>query len=128
MKTKLLLMVNLVATISCIALAAKILVMPVIAKAHFSEEYKVLMFQCDNVMRDHMIAKNRVIYEKTDSSIRELKAAEMGLLSCHEYDKQRKVMLSWGLTPNDLSLIGLEAIEENVDDLMDYVEIHEFKY
>ncbi len=121
-------MINIVATISCIALAAKILIMPGIAKAYFADEYKVLMFQCDNVMRDHMIAKNRVIYEKTESSITELKAAEMGLLSCHKYDKQRKVMLSWGLTPNDLSLIGLEAIEENVDDLMDYVEIHEFKY
>ena len=102
--------------------------MPVMAKSLHSEQYKTLMFQCDNVMRDHMIAKNRVKFEKSESSIKELKAAEMGLLSCHDYDKLRKVMISWGLTPNDLSIIGLEAIEENTDDLMMYVNIHEFKY
>ena len=38
---------------------------------------KVLMFQCDNVMRDHLIAKNRVFFEKSERSIKLLKASEI---------------------------------------------------
>jgi len=128
MNKKLLLYVNIVATISCIALGFKFVVMPFMAKNIYRDEYKFLMYECDSAMRSHMIAKNRVIYEKNNSSIKELKAAEMGLLACHDYDKLRKVMISRGLDENDLSMIGLEAIEENSEDLMKYVEIHEFKY
>lgn len=128
MKNKLLLGLNLIAVVCCVAITIKFIAMPVIAKTMFADKYKELMFQCDNVMRDHMIAKNRVIHDKTDEAIKDLEAAEMGLISCHEYDKYRKIMLSWGLNDHDLSLIGLEAIEANQEDLMKYVELHEFKY
>ena len=37
-------------------------------------------------------------------------------------------MKSWGVSDQDLSKIGLEAIEENSKDLRKYVETHEFKY
>ena len=86
------------------------------------------MFQCDNVMRDHLIAKNRVLHEKTEKAIKLLEAAELGLMSCHEYDKLRKQMLVAGVVPEELSMMGLEAIEANVVDLKRYVEIHEFKF
>ncbi|MDG1727487.1 MAG: TIGR03982 family His-Xaa-Ser system protein [Emcibacteraceae bacterium] len=125
---KTLLVVNLVATFSCIALGIKFVAMPMIAQPIFKEEYQTLMFQCDNVMRDHLIAKNRVTYEMSDTSLKQLKAAEMGLLTCHDYDKLRKRMLSWGVTANELSFIGLEAIEKNNEDLMKYVETHQFKF
>ena len=128
MKNKALIMLNILAAISCIGLGYKFLLMPVLAKAIYASEYKQLMFQCDNVMRDHMIAKNRLKHEKSSEAIRDLKASEIGLVSCHDYDKLRKTMMSWGLSSEDLSYIGLEAIEENADDLIQYVEIHEFKY
>lgn len=128
MNKTLLLYINIVATISCIALGVNFIVVPFIAKNIYKDQYKSLMYECDNAMRSHMIAKNRVIHKKNESSIKELKTAEMGLLACHDYDKLRKVMISRGLDENDLSLIGLEAIEENSEDLMKYVEIHEFKY
>lgn len=128
MSKKLMLYINVIATISCIALAIKFLVVPFLTEVMYRDEYKSLMYNCDNAMRNHMIAKNRVIVSKTESSIKELKAAEMGLLDCHDYDKLRKLMLSRGLDENDLSMIGLEAIEEKYEDLMKYVEIHEFKY
>ena len=44
------------------------------------------MFQCDNVMRDHMIAKNRVVHEKTEVSIKDL-----GLIDykkCWDYQEE----------------------------------------
>ena len=128
MKNKTLITLNILAAMSCIGLGYKFLLMPVLAKAIYASEYKQLMFQCDNVMRDHMIAKNRLKHEKSSEAIRDLKASEIGLVSCHDYDKLRKTMMSWGLSSEDLSYIGLEAIEENADDLIQYVEIHEFKY
>jgi hypothetical protein len=128
MKQKMIIALNILAIVSCIALAIKFIVIPASAKILFANEYKELMFQCDSVMRDHMIAKNRVIHEKNEEAIMDLKSAEIGLLSCHDYDKLRKKMMIMGLTAEEISYIGLEAIEERTKDLMKYVEIHEFKY
>ncbi len=79
-------------------------------------------------MRDHYIAKNRVKIEKNDTSLKQLEAAEVGLIDCHDYDKVRKKMKLWGVTDNELSFIGLEVIEKRADDLYEFVEIHEFDY
>ena len=59
---------------------------------------------------------------------KKLKATEVGLLDCHEYDKLRKTMIEWGLTPANLSSIGIEALEERNYELRDFVEIHEIRY
>ena len=125
---KLLITLNVVAAISCILLTLKVVYMPFYAKTFLADNYKELMFQCDNVMRDHMIAKNRVLHKKTEEAIKDLEAADIGLLTCHEYDKYRKKLLAYGLTSDDLSLVGLEAIEEKQEDLLMYVQTHEFKY
>ena len=127
-KNQALFYLNVLACISCIALCIKFILMPIAAKILYAEKYKTLMFQCDNVMRDHMIAKNRVKFEKSNESIKDLESAEIGLVSCHYYDKLRKKMLIYGLTEDDLANIGLEAIEKNSNDLKKYVEYHEFKY
>ena len=127
-KTNLVVFINILAAISCIAIGFKFVFMPYFAKIIYADEYKSLMFQCDNVMRDHMIAKNRVLHDKNNESIKDLESAEMGLISCHNYDKIRKVMLQYGISSEELAYIGLEAIEENSDDLIKFVEIHEFKY
>ena len=37
------------------------------AEVLFKKDYQALMFKCDNVMRDHLIAKNRVMFEVSDA-------------------------------------------------------------
>jgi len=119
---------NIISAFCCVCIAIKFIFMPMIAVPLFSNEYKKLMFQCDNVMRDHLIAKNRVLYEKSEKSIQLLKASELGLISCHDYDTLRKKMKIWGVSDHQLSSIGLKAIEENSTDLNYYIDSHEFKY
>ena len=86
------------------------------------------MFQCDNVMREHLIAKNRVLVEKTENSLLQLDAAEMGLVTCHDYDVMRKKMRIAGVSDQELALMGLEVIEAKASNLYEFVDIHEIKY
>ena len=69
-----------------------------------------------------------MIVEANEENIEQLKSSEIGLISCHKYDKLRKKMQTWGVTEAKLGLIGLEAIEENADNVRKFVEIHEFNY
>ena len=63
---------------------------PHIATLIWKEDYKKMVFVCDNVMRDHLVAKNKVIVETNEENIEQLKSSEIGLISCHKYDKLRK--------------------------------------
>ncbi len=101
---------------------------PVVASSFWREDYKSLMFKCDQVMRDHYIAKRAVVLSPNEQTIKNLDAAEIGLLECHDYDKLRKRMLSWGLSEIQLSAIGLEAMESKAYELQRFVEIHEIRY
>jgi hypothetical protein len=99
------------------------------AAAHWwRSEYKDLMFKCDQVMREHYIAKAAVEINPTEETVKDLEAAELGLLDCHSYDKLRKKLIAWGVTGNELSEIGLEAMEEKKFQLRTFVEIHEIRY
>jgi hypothetical protein len=119
---------NVVACISCVALAFHFIVMPKGARLIYAEEYKEKMFVCDSAMRNHLIAKNRVKFEKTRQSLQQLEMSEVSLVHCHDYDVLRKKMIGMGLSSNDLALLGLEAIESKAVDIKRLVEIHEFKY
>ena len=125
---KTLIFLNIFGAVSCILIAVRIVIMPLTAEIVFADEYKKKMFKCDNVMRDHLIAKNRVLHFPTSEAKAILKSAELGLTTCHEYDKLRKKMKIWGLNDRQLALIGLEAIEENAEDIQEFVKTHEFKY
>ena len=54
--------------------------------------------------------------------------AEIGLTTCHDYDKLRKKMIGWGVKENELASLGLEAIEKRATDVRKFVEIHEIRY
>ena len=125
---KYLIALNVLASVSCIALALKYIAVPYAASNIYKEKYKELVFACDNVMRDHLIAKNKVVNEKSEQSIKQLKAAELGLLTCDDYDKLRKQMIDLGVSEGRLSMYGLEAIEEKSEDVRTFVRTHEFKY
>ncbi len=101
---------------------------PLAAAQIWRDDYKALMFKCDQVMREHYIAKQAVTLDPSAYTVKNLRAAEVGLLDCHDYDKLRKRMLGWGLSENQLSAIGLEALENNAYDLRRFVEIHEIRY
>jgi hypothetical protein len=119
---------NVVAAIVVIAFGFKSLALPSIAAAYWAEDYKRLMFKCDQVMREHFIAKKEVELAPSEASVKALEAAEMGLLDCHEYDKLRKEMTDLGVSDSKLSSIGLSALEEKKYELRKFVEIHEIRY
>ena len=101
---------------------------PAVAARVWRAEYKDLMFKCDQVMREHFIAKREVEVNPGPEAVKNLEASEVGLLDCHEYDKMRKRMLAWGLALDQLSAIGLEALEEKKYELRDFVNTHEIRY
>ena len=119
---------NVVALVIVFVFAAERYLAPVIAEAVYSNEYKRLVFQCDQVMRDHFIAKQLVLSSTTEETIRNLETAELGLMTCHRYDRLRKQMIRWGISENDLARIGLDAIEQHARDIRHFVEIHEIRY
>ena len=123
-----LVVLNIIAALSIIALAAKFVAMPIVAKQVYKERYKSLVFQCDEVMRGHFIAKNNAVLAPSEQSIRELRAAEVSLLSCHDYDKLRKRLQTFGLGEGELAGLGIEAIEEKARDVRTFVETHEIRY
>jgi hypothetical protein len=124
----LLVALNIFAALAVVGLAAKFIAVPLIAKQLYREQYKHLVFQCDDVMRNHFIAKNQVLDSPSGTAIQSLRAAEVSLLSCHDYDKLRKKLLVLGLTEDELAGLGLEAIEENARDVRRFVETHEIRY
>jgi hypothetical protein len=119
---------NILALVLVFSYAARELAVPIVAEWFYKNDYKELVFKCDGVMREHFIAKNQVVNSPSEESIRNLHAAEVGLLTCHEYDVLRKRLLSYGVSENDLSRIGLEAIEEKSKDVRAFVETHEIRY
>ena len=125
---RLLLVGNVLAILVVLAFGIERYAAPRIAEAFYGDQYKDLMFQCDHVMREHFIAKQMVLASTNEETIRNLDSAEIGLTACHEYDKLRKKLGSWGLSENVLARIGLEAIEERAHEVRRFVEIHEIRY
>ena len=94
----------------------------------YQEEFGELTFECDNAMRGHLLAKQRLVGEPSEDNVLSLKAAEIGLLDCQEYDLMQKSLIRWGLSNNELSEMSLLAIEEKGQDLRDVIRIHEIRY
>jgi len=128
MKSKFGRAVNIVAVLLVFTYGAVEYVFPKAATIIWKEDYQSLMFQCDQVMKDHFIAKQLVLTEPSEIAVKNLESSEIGLLSCHEYDKLRKQLLSYGVSEAQLSLLGLEALEKRAKDVRRFVEIHEIRY
>ncbi len=126
--TRILVAINIIAALGMVGIAGKLFLLPMAGKYLYKERYKELVFQCDDVMRGHFIAKNKVMTSPSEESIQGLRAAEVSLLSCHDYDKLRKKLQRFGLTESELASLGLEAIEEKAKDVRHFVETHEIRY
>ena len=103
-------------------------VVPKVVLSTHKENYQSLMFQCDHVMREHFIAKQHVLANPSEEAIKNLESSEVGLLTCHDYDKLRKELMSFGVSEVQLSMVGLEVMEEKLTDVRRFVETHEIRY
>lgn len=95
---------------------------------YYQKDFGQHVFQCDNAMREHFIAKSRVGQLPSTETLQALQSAEVGLIDCHEYDKFRKKLISLGLKDSDLASMGLVAIESKRVDLQTLVREHEIRY
>lgn len=91
-------------------------------------QFSDLTYKCDLAMRGHMIAKLDVGQRPSEQSVAELRAAEIELIACQDYDLMRKRLGRWGLSDNELSEMALVAIEDRASDLREVVRIHEIRY
>ena len=94
----------------------------------YYEPYTKLVFACDEAMRSNFLAKLQLANEPSEKNVALLESTEIGLLDCHEYDRMRKRLMSWGLDEADLSVMGLRAIEERATSLQKVVEMHEIRF
>lgn len=92
------------------------------------DRYGELVFKCDMAMREHMLAKQRLVETPSAGNVDLVEMAQLGLLDCQDYDLMRKRLIQFGLGENELSLMGLKAIEERAVTLQQVVEIHEIRY
>jgi hypothetical protein len=119
---------NVVIALVAAGWAVEHFVLPKVALEIYGGDYQARMFDCNHVMREHFIAKQMVLAEASETTIRNLEAAEIGLTACHDYDRLRKKMLGWGVSENQLAWIGLEAMEDRARDVRKFVETHEIRY
>lgn len=90
--------------------------------------YQEATYRCDRSMRDHLLAKQNVDAAPSEQTVRALKASEIALIDCQDYDMFRKQLILLGLDENALGLMALKAIEAKAKDLQGVIEIHEIRY
>lgn len=96
----------------------KEVLLPLGAAALYSNKYMELVVACDTAMEASWYYRqdNRV---PPESEI-------VQLLSCHEYDKTRKVLLMSGLPESYLGWLGLRSLEIYQRPPEEFVEQHRF--
>lgn len=109
---------KLVVVVFAMAWLIKEVVMPVGAAAVYSSDYMALAFQCDEAMEASW-------YYRQDKSF-DPRTEIVQMLSCHDYDKTRKLMLMAGLPEAYLSWLGLKSLELYQRPPEEYVEQHRF--
>lgn len=92
------------------------------------KSYGLLVEQCDGAMRDHYQAKMRAADAPSRETGLALKAGEVGLIVCQDYDLYQKRLTQWGLREDELAQMRLKAIEAREDDLDEVVATHEIRF
>lgn len=96
--------------------------------AYWQNKFAKLTFLCDQSMRLHFIAKQKVAASPDEETIKALKAAEIGLLDCQTYDLMQKKLIRFGLTDNEIGEMVLRSAESNANTMRKVVGIHEINY
>jgi len=97
-------------------------------KYFYQDEFNILSYKCDNAMREHFLAKAKLVSKPSKKDVKNLQASELALLDCHSYDKFRKKLLTYGLNENDLAQIFLNSMENNKTELQKFVKEHEIRF
>lgn len=91
-------------------------------------QYGMLVEQCDGAMRDHFQAKQSSAQQMGKEAEAHLRATEVGLIVCQDYDIYQKRLLQWGLREEELAQMRLKAIEARASDLQEVIDTHEIRY
>ena len=91
-------------------------------------QYGLLVEHCEGAMRDHFQAKQSAAQQVGDEAQAHLRATEVGLIVCQDYDIYQKRLLQWGLREEELAQMRLEAIEARASDLQEVIDTHEIRY
>lgn len=94
----------------------------------FQKEFATLTFKCDQAMREHWISKMAVAEQPTETSILALKAAEISLIDCQDYDLLQKRLRRFGLEEAEIGELVLKAAEQSPEGLRTVIGIHEIRY
>ena len=119
---------NIATVVAVFAALSYEYVVPAIAAGFYKSAYQTLMYECDYAMKDHFIAKRSVEESANEGTIKNLEAAEISLLNCHEYDELRKRLKLYNVSDTMLSAMGLETLERKNYQLSEFVKIHEIRY
>ncbi len=94
----------------------------------YADEFAKLTFQCDQAMREHWIGKMTVADDPSSIAISALKATEIALLDCQDYDLLQKKLLRLGLSDSEIGELVLHAAEQTPEGLRKMIGIHEIRY
>lgn len=84
-------------------------VLPFVADFLYRDQYRRFVVQCDQAMHDEVALRRGTPLATKEPKL--ALSADIDLAVCHEYDKLRKRLLSFGVTEEQLALRGLEALE-----------------
>lgn len=97
-------------------------VRPWVVEKLYAGEYKRLAFACDMAMHEEAalrqqsgdIAKSEALHL----------SADVGMMICHDYDKLRKQLLMYGMSEDQLAMLGLEVLEVEQITVRQMVDAH----
>jgi His-Xaa-Ser system protein (TIGR03982 family) len=109
---------KVVAVIYILFWLIKEVLFPVSVALTYSYSFMKKVKECDTAMEADWYYSQSAYFDK--------RANEVQMLSCHEYDKIRKVMLFSGLSENYLSWLGLKTLEIYQRPVSEFTELHKF--
>lgn len=118
MKDKISYLTKIVFIYFCLLYISKEILYPSITAVLYSKDYMKYTVECDTAMEADWY------YSQSNKFDR--KSNEIQMLSCHEYDKLRKILLMSGLNEEYLSWLGLHALEIYQRPVNEFTRKHKF--
>jgi len=95
---------------------------PLISEYRYADEYKLLALNCDLAMHEEAALRGLVGNDPQTERLR--LSADVGMMVCHDYDLLRKKLLTQGMSEDQLSMLGLEALEVEQITVQQMVDAH----